>query len=483
MAKEKDDPSNTSLAYDYMLPKWTKINTLLAGTDAMRAAGEVFLPRHPEESINSWNERRESNVLLNMTRITLNSLVGRPFSSPIQIGEDVPDKLRDVFGNVDLRGTSLNRFARSWFSEGVAKGYAAVLVEFPKTPERPDGQPRTAADDTKDGLRPYVVPISTENIIGGYAEYINGQEVLQEVRIREEVVVRDGFKESIEEHIRILTPGRGRVYRKQREKTRNRTQWVLIEEYEYDLEFIPIVFFYSSRKGFMLSEPPLDDLADLNIRHWQSTSDQIAVLTVSRFPMLAVSGAVEADKMVVGPNRLLSVPDPNGRFYYVEHTGKAISVGREDLNDLEDRMAEYGASFLKRKSGDASATARALDSSEVTSSLEDMALGFQDALKQVIQYIGVWMGLPPDKVGSVSIKTDLTMTKSDDIAMTTLIAARKNRDISRHEFLRQLIEYEILPQTFDMEANEKAVVEEMDKIQKDLIAAKHSAPATKSGIE
>ena len=75
-----------------------------------------------------------------------------------------------------------------------------------------------------------------------------------------------------------------------------------------------------------VGELPLLDLAWLNIAHWQSSSDQRHVLTVARFPMLAGSGVPENTNVVVGPDRMLTTPNADGKFYYVEHTGAAIVV-------------------------------------------------------------------------------------------------------------------------------------------------------------
>ena len=77
--KKADDPSTTSYAYDYMLPKWEMVETLLGGTSAMRAAGEDYLPRHAEEDGSNYFERLNSTTLYNMFELTLDTLVGKPF--------------------------------------------------------------------------------------------------------------------------------------------------------------------------------------------------------------------------------------------------------------------------------------------------------------------------------------------------------------------------------------------------------------------
>src|SRR5690606_14578341 len=115
----------------------------------------------------------------------------------------------------------------------------------------------------------------------------------------------------------------------------------------------------------------------------------------SRFPILACSGASgeDSDPVVVGPNKVLYNPDPQGRFYYVEHTGQAIAAGRTDLQDLEQQMASYGAEFLKRRPGNQTATARALDSAEASSDLQAMVGLFEDAVAHALDITADWMRL------------------------------------------------------------------------------------------
>ena len=52
--KDKLSPATTSDAYDRMMPMWQKVEDLLGGTEAMRAAGDRHLPRHPEETDDAY---------------------------------------------------------------------------------------------------------------------------------------------------------------------------------------------------------------------------------------------------------------------------------------------------------------------------------------------------------------------------------------------------------------------------------------------
>ena len=451
MAKKEAGPETLSAAYEHMAPLWDKITSILGGTETMQAAGETYLPKHTRESDEAYEERLMRTVLVNTTEQTLGGWVGRPFGKPIQFNEDIPASLQILLEDADQQGSDLDVFCRNWFKSGLAKGFSHVLVDFPVT-RREGEQPRTLDDDRRENVRPYLVLIPPENVIAAHAEMINGVETLVHVRVLEQEITLNGFEEVMTNRIRVYIPGHVDVYQEMRIRNGNKTEWKKVDEYDYDLDYIPIVTFYSQRDGFMISKPPLLDLVNLNIGHWQSQSDQTAVLTVARFPMLASSGVLDdEDDIVVGPNQWLSTREPAGKVYYVEHSGKAIASGRADLLDLEEKMAKYGAEFLTKKPGRQTATARAMDSAEAISPLQDMTHRFVDAVNLALRYAADWVG--EESGGTVDLDTDFGLSSGDAGALTALGEARERRDLSREAYLRELQRYGVLDRAFDAEVD------------------------------
>ena len=462
--KDPKSPATTSAAHDRMLPRWNLIETLLGGTEAMRAAGETYAPQHAEETDRGYQERIQAAVLFNMVEQTLDTLSGKPFSEPMKLNEDVPAGLIDsILMDVDLQGNDVNVFARQWFREGAAKALCHVLIDMPRPAPREDGQPRTLADDRREGLRPYWVLVKPECMLFARAEIVNGVEVLQHVRIMEQYTEQVGFSEVQKCRIRVLEPGLVQLWEpRERKNSAQKEEWELVDEWETGLDYIPLVTFYADREGFMEGKPPLLDLAWLNVAHWQSTSDQRHILTVTRFPLLACSGASgeDGDPVVVGPNKVLYNPDPQGKFYYVEHTGAAIEAGRKDLEDLERQMSGYGAEFLKKKPGDQTATARALDSAEATSDLSAMVVLFEDALAQVLDITADWMRLGVSG-GTVELVKDFDIEEEDTTTLEFLKFLREKNDISRKALIRAATLRGILPEDFDEEADWQQVIDEV----------------------
>lgn len=479
-------PGTTSMAFNAMDSAWAKTVTVLGGTEPLKAAGQRYLPMHAEEGQSSYAERLGLNVFLNLTELTLDSWVGRPFREPVTRNEDIPENVAALLDDVDMLGNDVNVFCRNWFRDGVSKAFSHVFVDFNRGPDFGD---RTLADDMSEGVRPFWMHVHPERVIFAHAEIINGREVLTHLRWREEEIEQVGFAEVIHERIRVFdlvetfetNPETGEVsgdiktqvqvrlfeWIERNAKGRKiKPQWVQISEDFMDIDEIPLVTFYADRQGFMVGKSPLTDLCDLNLRWWQSNSDQIAILTVSRFPILAASGVSDTEDLIIGPNNWLGMEAPNGRFYYVEHEAKATNAGRQDLLDLEEQMGNYGADFLKKRPGNATATARALDSAEATSPLQDVSVRFLDAAENVLRLTDKWMkiadggdGKDADG-GTVGIITEFGPEEVEQVHASLMTFARSNSDLSRTKFLELLQEFGALPPGFDFDENDREIEDE-----------------------
>lgn len=451
--KDPTSPATTSYAYDAMAPKWAMISTLLGGTADMRAAGEDYLPAHPAETAQNYRNRLHAAVLFNMTALTLDSLVGKPFAKPIIFGKDMPAPMTPLLDDVDLQGNDVNKFCQSWFYEGLSKGIADIMIDMPEI-SNPDPSVRTLAADASEGRRPYWVALKPEHVIFRATEMINGEEQYTQVRIREYFTELVGFAEVCVEQILVLTRDTWARYRLEPEskKRGNKPVWRWVAGGLNELGMVPVISFYAGKRlACGVAKPPIEDIAYLNVAHWQSSADQRDILTVTRFPMLGVSGANESNskQLKIGPHQVLSVKDPTGRYYFVEHNGKAVEVGRQDLLDLEEQMASYGAEFLKRRTGNLPATNRVMNSAEATSPLQDMVARFDDSIKHALWFTAQWMGLGEEIEFEVDVNKDFGFDEVTEAQLKTLLEARKNGDISRETFVKQLQIYGVLDEDFD----------------------------------
>lgn len=434
-----DTPSQ---AYLDMHEDLRLVDTLMGGTDAMRAAGQLYLPREPRESAEAYRNRLSRSTLYNAFADTVQKLVGKPFSKPTVIGADTLEPIKEWCGNIDLCGSNITTFCREVFELGLTDGLTHLLVDFPRNEPG-----KTLADEQKAKARPYVVPVKAINLIAWSSELVNGVRTLTQVRIRENAVEADGkWGEKVVQRIRVLFPDRFELYEKQKK------DWALIDQGEVSLGRVPLVTFYTGKTGFMTAKPPLLDLAHLNVQHWQSSSDQQHILHFIRFPLLHGAGFNQDQKEIeIGPNRMILSEDPQARLTYVEHTGAAVESGRQSLRDLEEKMDAMGAQLLVQRSGDASATAAALDTAKVNSALHDMVRRLENAMGQAFGLMAAWSKLDADKAGSVDINDDFGLSLISGKNEDTLLRSRLAGELSRETYLSELKRRNVLHNDLDIE--------------------------------
>ena len=413
-----DDPSKTLPAVEAMRQDWAIVDPLMGGTRAMREAGTELLPKWPKEDECDYKDRLSLSTLFPAYRETVKNNTGRVFAEPIVLGDDVPPVLAELTEDFDRQGNNLQVWAKSFFSQAMSHGLCHALAEYPNI-QRADGQLVTSADAIAINARPYAIMIRPQQVLGWRVSNRNGKHVLDQFRYMESVEEEDGlFGMKRIDQIRVLTPGAWQTYREKADDNGQKT-WMLYEEGLTSLDHIALTTLYTDRTGFMTAKPPLLELAYLNVKHWQSQSDQDNILHVARVPMLAVIGLSEGEKITVGVGSATSLPI-NADMKFVEHTGKSIEAGRTSLQDLEDQMRVAGAKLLQKdKQAVKTATQAEEEAAQEMSPLQTMASGLEDALDQILQHFAELSDLPEG--GHVQVRGNFDVDFAPETTLPLLL--------------------------------------------------------------
>lgn len=437
-----NDVRNPSLKVQEMMVNWLKVTTLLGGTKAMRLAASIFLPKWTREEPNDYAYRLKTSVLFNCFGHTVDGLGAKPFARPLGWSTDTTPEVAAWFPNIDLTGRNFHVFAHETFKSALAYGMTHILVDFPVTA----GKVRTLADEKAMGARPYLVHIKANQILGWRSTMQNGGEVLTQLRILENVEVDDGpFATRTIEQVRVLEPGKWSTYRLAKMppqenqfgvKMDTPDQWVLFESGETSLSFIPFVTFYARRTGFMTAESPLIDIADINIQHWQVSSDMYSVLHTASVPILTVTGIEKNDDgsapLEVGAKSALLLPE-GATAKFTEHTGKAVDSAIAALAAMEEQMRLLGAELLVKKPGQATATQATLDTSQQRSELQAITSVFEDCLDQVVSIMAQWAKIQGFK-GNMQVYDDFLLTSDDAVQQALLFSIASAGMYSQQSF-------------------------------------------------
>jgi hypothetical protein len=443
----------TELAAERLLPR-----TLMGGTESMRAAGTLFLPKHPAETQASYDSRINATFLYGGYAETVFRMAAKFFEEPIAMKDDVPIKMQQLALNIDGQGRALTPFTMDLVKEAMVDGIAFILVDHPKV--APDS---TQADVIKAGLRPYWILVKADDVIGWQTTADSGAQLLTQVRIKETVVVPDGlFGEKIEKRVRVLFPGHFQVYT-QIVNSRGESDWILSDSGDTSFDEIPLIPFYTNRCGFMEGMPPLKVLAEMNQEHWVSSSEQRRALTFLRFAMLCAIGVDgKTSTLEVGPDRVLYVP-LGGDAKYVEHSGKGIESGQADLDSIEKRMTSAGMKLRIENAGQVSATASAVDSDDVNAVLKAIAKELEDVLAQAAQFTVELLGLPDG--GSYDVFDDFADSGAPG-TITEFNAMAVAGNISKQTLWEELRRRHMLSEDFDPETEQANLDSELQSYMK-----------------
>lgn len=401
------------------------VNTLMGGTKAMMEAGQTYLPKEPEESTVNYENRLQRTVLFNAFKRTIKYLSGQVFSKAIVLKEDVPEEIRGsknktgFMDNIDLKGNNIDVFSKEVFEAGIRDGTTTILVDYPPVDS---SRVKTKEEQRGIGARPYWVHIPVTSIIGWKTgKTKDGQEYFRQLRIKEVVELDDPdnpYHTIPHSRIRLLEAdpdsGEKATWAIYQYDTKQK-KWVLIDgPKEFSMKFIPLAVFQpGERLSPLTAVPPLEDLAYLNLSHWQSSSDQLNILHFTRLPILFGKNIDDnPTKIEVGPNRMIHSRKPDSDLKYVEHTGRAIGAGQAQLTDLETKMAMWGLQLLMPKSGNITATEKALSSGESDSTLKSWVVEFKDFLETCLKFTVEYEG--EENGGSVYVNTEFRWMQTLD---------------------------------------------------------------------
>ncbi|NBW39073.1 MAG: DUF4055 domain-containing protein [Cytophagia bacterium] len=321
-------------------------------------------------------------------------------------------------------------------------GHAGVLVDYPRGDEG-DASPVT------DFSRPYWLPYSPRDILGWRTDVVAGTQKLTMLRLRETLTVPYGeWGEEMVEQVRVLEPGRFRVYRLQASRSRD---WELISEGTTTMQDIPFAVAYSNRSATLESTPPLEEVAWLNLQAYQCESDQGNLLHVAAVPRYNLFGVpAEVEELSAGPSSATAFPS-DARAEFAEPTGTSYEARFKQLDRIRDQIAELGlAAVLGQNMTNQAAEAKAIDRSQGDAALQAVAIGLQDLVDQCLSFHAAYLGLPDG--GSSAVNRDFVSARLDAGDVKELVDLWLKRGISQETLLTRLAEGEWLGSDFDIDA-------------------------------
>jgi hypothetical protein len=410
-------------------PHWILIEDLMGGTYAMRKKHRRYLFQEPRELDESYDNRLARSVCPPYYQRLERMLAGMLTRKPVRL-EDTSDSITEQLFDVDMQGNDLNVWTYETARKLVRYGHVGTLVDAPT-----------------DGGRPYWVTYTPRQILGWRTEAKDGQQALSMLRLSETVTVPDGeYGEKAVQQIRLLTPGGYQLHQKGDDG-----EFRITDEGTTSLSEIPFSVAYSNRVGYFESRPPLEDIAELNLKVYQVQSDLDNQLHISAVPMLAFFGFPSAaEEVSAGPGEAIAFP-AEGKAEYIEPKGTSFDYQFKRLEQIAAQINELGLSaVLGQKLSAETAEAKRIDRSQGDSTMMVIAQNVQDMIDNCLQYHAQYLGQAA-AAGSCYVNRDFIGARLEPQEIQSLLQLYTAGTITQETLLRQLSDGEVLGDDFNVD--------------------------------
>jgi hypothetical protein len=432
--------ATTHKLYDEFAPKWKRARDCIAGTDAIRKAGEAYLPRLKDEDNKDYLARLKRSDFFNGTWRTIAGLGGMAFRKPPTI--KVPAAVESYLDDITMAGVRMDTLAMEALDEVLSVGRIGILVDHPTAPE--NVVPLTIDVAQKQGLRPMLKPYPAESIINWKFGRMANAWVLTMVVLKECVQVpgKDEFTTVDEDRYRVLDLDGSGLYR-QRVFVQDKGIDVQIGADIYplmngkELGYIPFAIVGADGKGDEIDEPPLIDLIDANIALYQINADYRHGLHFTGLPTPVVSGYVpekEGEKFYIGSTSAWVFPDPQAKAAYLEFTGQGLSELRQAIAAKQQEMAMLGARMIADETQKARETlgATQIKRQGENGVLSRIAQAVSEGLEWALDVFAQWSGAAGEV--TFQLNRDFQPTLVDAPTLSALTASLQAGAISPQEF-------------------------------------------------
>lgn len=415
--------------YEKMAPAWKLMRDAYAGQRAIHAAGEAYLPKLTGETPADYKARQARASWYNATYRTIEGLVGMLFrkAPKVEVSPGTKKHLEDV----TKAGQSLNRFARQAAEEYNIVHRIGLLVDYPAGV----AAGLTVAQAEQLNVRPNLSLYQAEDITNWSYAWVQNRRMLVRVVLRESAelpVAGDEFATTKETRYRVLDIFGGiyrqRVFRKDQAGN----------DQQVGGDIFPIMNRQNLREiPFEIvgdGLPPLEDLAHVNVSHYQTTADleQGAHKTALPQPWIAgiqptIDRATQQPvklEFTIGGGDAWTFPNAETKVGMLEYTGAGLSTLENRLVVKQKQMAVLGARMLEeQKTGVEAAETAGIHRSGEQSALQDQADELSDGFTRVLRWFDEWAGGTGGDTVKCNVNKDFFPTRLGAQSITAIVGA------------------------------------------------------------
>lgn len=424
--------TNLHPLYTKRCGQWKVIRDCVEGEDAVKNAGEEYLPRASgttDRQYEAYKRRARWNNYLAQNLDGLHGLIFR--RNPVVSERDDAIIKSKVLENIDRRGTNLYQFLSDSVYDIMQTSFGGFLIDMP----RADG-PMTLEYAESNGIRPYLRYYAAESIINWGYKVIDGVEKLCYVVLEEEVedIGSDSFSHTPRKQYRVLDCRDGyyiqRVFspvepdpnKKDKEQGFSVTD-IDIQINGEHINYIPFV----TAPSRLPEKPMFYDLARCNIGHYLKSADYENGVHLTTIPTGYVTGHRQdvdpetGDKEVIhlGGDSFLMFPEEQAKVGTLVFSGAGLTHSETALNQSLADMAILGSRLLASEKGvSESADSAKIHRAGENARLATFAKNVSERITQAVRIMASWMKL--DTNIRIELCTDYDTLAFDPNALNAL---------------------------------------------------------------
>jgi len=438
--------------YKARVTQWKRMRDTVAGQDAIHAAGPLYLPRLTEEPEPDYAARKLRSPFYNATWRTISGLVGMVFRKPPT--EVMPPAVTPMLDDIDMQGTPFNVFVNNVTTDVLTTGRLGLLVDHPAALVNPDGSTPTVAQVQAAGLRPFLAMYAAEASINWKTRRVNNKQVLSLVVLKETAALpKDEFEDTDEQQYRVLAlDPKTNLYRVRLFKIGldGKDQQIGVDLFPLmnnaPMTEIPFIFIGVNGVDIDADEPPLIDLADLNLSHYRTSADYEHGCHFTALPTAWIAGYADTvdgqgkpvtKSFHIGSPVVWTFADPNAKAEFLEFKGQGLTTLKENLDRKEQQMAVLGARMLAAEKKQAeTATTSAIHRSGENSILASIAISISLAVKRAMDIFSLWAGGTPNV--EFDLNRDFMPVPMEPAQLSALVGAWQAGALSTEDLFENL---------------------------------------------
>lgn len=448
---------------------------LMGGTIKMQERCRRWLPQEEEETPKNYAIRVSRSTLFPYYKEALLGMAARPFGQPITWDEDPTPEWDRFTKDIDGTGRDITVFARDSLLNAMHRGMEHVLVdataESGETVESTKNRKvyatridplsmldiRDEADI--DGNKHvtycrFITTVSEDNPDDEFSQKVEVVivELKKPIVTMENVGLADREKSLMGSRVEWRFNGKSNKWFKASE-----------ESYNPGKKGIPLFTFYTHQVEAYHATPVLEDLAWINLAHFQSRSDHAHVMRIARLITLVLTGFKKAapgdaqakgeSNVVLGPLSKIESGNDKARAVFLEPSGTSIELSFKDQEQLDQEAKRLGSRHVTSQTGDVTARAVVMDDVKTTSNLQTFCVRLDVFLRQILEAYAEWVGIEiPD---DMMPRTNKEFSAAGNIEEGSRALAALGDSLSTRKKLEEAKRYTILSPGFDIEENMK----------------------------